>query len=79
MITPLGKNILLKKKICEQKIIFVSNESNNLYLVVKQGSSVSEQLENKTVFIKEGLSLLEYQNEEYYLAKEDNILAVIEE
>ena len=79
MITPLGKNILLKKKICEQKIIFVSNESNNLYLVVNQGSSVSEQLENKTVFIKEGLSLLEYQNEEYYLAKEDNILAVIEE
>ncbi len=79
MITPLGKNILLKKKTCEQKIIFVSNESNNLYLVVKQGSSVEEQLENKTVFIKEGLSLLEYQNEEYYLAKEDNILAVIEE
>lgn len=79
MITPLGKNIILKKKITKSEIIYVPSEDNNLYVVLKQGNKVEVSLENKVVFVKDGLTLLEYNNEEYYITTEDNILVVVEE
>lgn len=79
MITPLGKNVLLKRKEKKSSIIYVPEEKNDLYLVLNQGSDVLISLINKTVYVKEGLHILEIDDNEYYIVNYENILAVVEE
>ena len=79
MIKPINKNLLLKSKNNESSIIIMPKEHRDFYTCISQGDAVSLDFVNKCVFVKEGLIKLEYNNEEYYLCEEKNILAVVEE
>lgn len=79
MITPLGQNVLLKKKENEQSIIYIPNQCSDLYIVCGQGTNVEASLVNKCVFVKEGLVSLEHDGCEYFIVNYKNILAVVEE
>ncbi len=79
MIKPVNKNVLLKRKMNQKSIIIMPEEHNDFYVCLSQGNNVLLDLVNKTVFVKEGLIKVEYENEEYYLCDVDNILAVVEE
>lgn len=78
MIKPLGKNVLLKVKKAHNHNIIMSNENNNLYEVIQQGELVEYSLIGKTVFVKEGLQLIEDQYQEYYIVDVKYLLAVYE-
>lgn len=78
MIKPLGKNVLLKVKKTHNHAIIMSNENNNLYEVIQQGELVEYSLVGKTVFVKEGLQLIEDQYQEYYIVDVKYLLAVCE-
>ena len=78
MIKPVNKNVLLKSENNNNSIIIMPKEHNDFYMCIAQGESVSLNLVNKRVFVKEGLIKIEYENKEYFLCEEKNILAVEE-
>lgn len=79
MIKPINNNVLLKVKNNNNSLIFMPNEHNDFYMVVSQSDDIKINLENKTVFVKEGLIKVEYDNTEYFLCSVDKILAVVED
>ncbi len=79
MIKPLGQNILVKKIDNENNSKIIFQEESNIYLVLALGNQVKENLINKKVFIKTNLIKIDYQDSTFYLVKEEDILAVLED
>ena len=79
MIKPINNNVLLKVKNNNNSLIFMPNEHNDFYMVVSQSDDIKIDLENKTVFVKDGLIKVEYDNAVYFLCSVDKILAVVED
>lgn len=79
MIKPIQKNVLLKKENNKNSIIIMPEEHNDFYVVIAQGNEVVNELTSKKVIVKEGLIKVEYDGQDYFLCKEENILAVVEE
>ena len=79
MIKPVNKNVLLKSKNNQNSIIIMPKEHNDFYVCIAQGNEVVNELTSKKVIVKEGLIKVEYDGQDYFLCKEENILAVVEE
>ena len=79
MIKPLGQNILVKKIDNENNSKIIFQEESNIYLVLALGNQVKENLIDKKVFIKTNLIKIDYQDSTFYLVKEEDILAVLED
>ena len=79
MIKPVNKNLLLKCENNTNSIIIMPKEHNDFYMCIAQGECVTVNFVNKQVFVKEGLIKVEYNNQEYFLCEEKNVLAVVEE
>ena len=79
MIKPVNKNLLLKCENNTNSIIIMPKEHNDFYVCLAQGENVDFNFVNKTVLVKDGLIKVEYNNQEYFLCEEKNILAVVED
>ena len=81
MIKPLDKYVLVKPK--EMKTsggIYLPQMNTDYFVVIGVGKNVIELKIGNTVIINQAASKqIKYQNENYYLIKEENILAVVEE
>lgn len=81
MIKPLDKYVLVKPK--EMKTIggiYLPQMDTDYFMVIGVGKNVVELKVGNTVIINQASSKqIKYQNENYYLVKEENILAIVEE
>ena len=81
MIKPLDKNVLVKsQEIKTLGGIYLPQTDIDFFVVVGVGKNVMEVKEGNVVIINQVASkLIKYQNENYYLVKEENILGIVEE
>ena len=81
MIKPLNKNILLKTK-TENVVngIYIPNTNNDLYEVLGVGAKVLEVKVGDIVIVnKSDLKEINHNQQNLYLACEENILGIVEE
>ncbi len=81
MIKPLNKNVLVKHQELKTVTgIYLPENDNDLFTVVKVGKNVVEVKDGNVVIIdKSFCKKIKYQNEIYYLISEEYILGVVEE
>lgn len=78
MIKPLKGYILIKPTIEEKCIIVTTTEAPDKGVVIDSGSDIIKK-DNKVIFSRANIKKITFQDIEYYLLKENDILAILQD